>query len=200
MVGTIGPIGDRGRIKRITSWPALAFLVGAALGGLSLGSILAASHIIMPNVVSAIADIRLMALLAVLAVLIEVRGIQLRLSLLPRQVPPWWWIRYRPSTAALLSGWQIGFGLLTHIPWIGFYVVLLVSMESGVTFSLVSLSTFGIIRGAQPLIARWLTGWRRMAIEEVLAVHSATISPRFITSMRWIGIACTSVMIAMVGT
>ena len=163
MLSSITPLGERGRASR---WPvtATAHMLGSALGGVALGTLLGVVGWLLPleRTGVAVAALGLLAVLAVLAVLVETG----RLPQLPtwhRQVDEDWLHRYRGWVYGFGYGAQLGVGLVTIVtsPLLYAALVLAVLTGSPLAGGVVGLA-FGVARAAPVLAMRRVTTPQRL--------------------------------------
>lgn len=148
MLTSINPFAEKGRQHRYAltaSW----FLVGALLGGATLGVGIAVVAVVVhslgPSIEVALALASLAALGASLADL-GIFGIQM--PVLRRQVNERWLDQYRGWFYGLGFGWQIGAGLTTYVMTAGvFATVALASLSGSWSFALAAGCVFGFVRG-----------------------------------------------------
>lgn len=155
MLSTITPFSERARGHR---YPATAawFVLGGAVGGLTLGAIAALFALGVsaaglgghPGVVAVLAAVTALVTAGVDAgVFGEV------LPVIRRQVDDGWLGRYRPWVYAGGFGWQVGVGFATYLMTAA---VLLVVVIGGLTGSpaqaLAICGTFGLARGLTVLL------------------------------------------------
>jgi hypothetical protein len=160
MMGSITPLGERGRGRR---WgPTVgAYLVGSALGGLAAGA--AAGTVGMLVRTAAPGGPVLLWAAAAVALAAAALDAGLARTLLPagrlpgprRQVNEEWLTRYRGWVYGAGFGMQLGAGVATIVTTAGVYAALVVAAISGSprTGALIGLA-FGVAR-ALPLLAAW---------------------------------------------
>jgi cytochrome c biogenesis protein CcdA len=164
MLSTITPMTEvaKGHRFRVTAW---WYVVGATLGGLSLGLLLAGpaalfGRLTLPE------ETRLLvvALGALVGVMSDGRLFGFQLPGHDRQVNERWLDRYRSWIYGVGFGWQIGFGLSTYIMTAGVYLLVVSAVASGSVFGAVLLCTlFGVIRGLAVFSAADITSQDSMA-------------------------------------
>lgn len=162
MVGTISAAGrSASHLKWDPLHAAMAFLGGSVTGGFAWGAgVSLLGNIAGVDSWSPVISLVSIAMAAMLAILVELRVLKVPISPLPRQVPASWWIKYRGTTAAFLSGLHLGTGFLTHVTWAGYYAVVVLAFVVGWPESVVVLGSYGLIRGSQPLFVLVRT-WRQ---------------------------------------
>ena len=168
MLGSINPLGERGRRSRWAVTVA-AFVAGSAAAGLAAGLLLGAAGSLVVSHVSA--GVRAVALAAVVAVGAAWEGLIGRHGLPGprRQVNEDWLARYRGWVYGLGFGLQLGLGLATIVTTSAIYAVLAAAFLSGsVARGAVIGATFGVAR-ALPLLA----GHRIRRAADLLTLDSA---------------------------
>ena len=145
MLASITPLGERGRDNRFAI-TATAYVVGATLGGLTLGALAGVvGRLVHPSATVAVVGVALVALAAVVADLAAGAG---RLPTIHRQVNEDWLTAYRGWVYGVGFGYQLGFGVVTIVTTAAVYAavadaVLTASVVGG---ALVGLA-FGLVRG-----------------------------------------------------
>lgn len=180
MLGSITPLGERGRNRR---WgiTVTTYVIGSVLGGVAIGGSLG-----WLGAAAGVGDVSVAVRLGALAVAVAV-GIALDLGLaglrLPtvhRQVNEDWMVRYRSWVYGLGFGVQLGLGVVTIVTTSAIYAMLLAAALSGsaATGMLIG-GVFGFVRAAivfavagvkrpeqlgraDVLLRRW-DGWTRRA-------------------------------------
>jgi len=158
MLSTITPIGEHGRGNRYRTTAAW-FVVGAVLGGATLGASMAALAAgvhalrLSPAVAGSIAA----GALAIAALSdLEVGGVHLPGH--HRQVNERWLDRFRAWVYGAGFGWQIGTGLGTYIMTAAVYLLILLgALTASPAAALVLGSLFGLVRGLCVLLGRRIT-------------------------------------------
>jgi MFS family permease len=154
MLSSITPLAERGRGRRFAgtaSW----FVLGAALGGATLGSVAALLAAVVRAAglgVTAVGSLVVVA--AALAAIID-RGVPGALALPHhrRQVNELWLNRYRGWVCGVGFGWQIGTGVGTYIMTSAVYLVVLLGALSAEPLAALALCTlFGSVRGLAILL------------------------------------------------
>ncbi|MGZ8661966.1 MAG: hypothetical protein ACXWYI_07815 [Actinomycetota bacterium] len=180
MLGSITPLGERGRNRR---WgiTVTTYVIGSVLGGVAIGGALG-----WLGATAGVGDLSVAVRLGALAVAVVV-GIAfdmrlggLRLPTIHRQVNEDWMVRYRSWVYGLGFGVQLGLGVVTIVTTSAIYAMLLAAALSGsvATGALVG-GAFGFVRAAivftvagvrrpeqlgraDVLLRRW-DGWTRRA-------------------------------------
>jgi hypothetical protein len=145
MLSSITPFGERGRGHRYyvtATW----YVIGAVLGGLTLGGVSA----LLSLAASGAGRAGWWAAAAVcgVAALVDGGAFGPVLPLLRRQVDDRWLARYRPWAYAAGFGWQIGVGVATYLMTTGVLVIAALGVLSGRADVALSLGAlFGLARG-----------------------------------------------------
>jgi hypothetical protein len=150
MLSSITPFGEKGRRHHYAA-TATWYLIGAVLGGLTLGAaaaglaaLLAATGARGSDAVTFVATAA-----ALLAAGIDAGVFGDRLPILRRQVDDGWLDRYRSWFYGAGFGWQIGVGVATYIMTAGvFLVVVLAAVTAEPWAALAVCGAFGLARGA----------------------------------------------------
>jgi hypothetical protein len=163
MLSSITPMGERAR-RYSYGGTAAWFVVGAALGGATLGLGAAALAAVVGTL--DLAPATALGIAAVLAVLTAVSDAQvggLRLPGHRRQVNEVWLDRYRSWVYGGGFGWQIGVGLATFIVTAAVYLTIALAALTGSPPTAFLLCTgFGLARGLAVLLSRTATSAERM--------------------------------------
>jgi hypothetical protein len=158
MLSSITPLSERGRGHRFTA-TATWFLVGAMLGGLTLGMLAALGALAISA--AGLSSTTLLGIAAVAAVVTA--GIDLHLvgPSLPhhrRQVNEVWLDQYRAWVYGAGFGWQIGSGLATYIMTAGVYLtIVLAALTASPAAALGIGLLFGLVRGSAVWLGRGIT-------------------------------------------
>ena len=176
MLSTITPLGERAR-GHAYRWSAGWFVLGATVGGATLGAAMAllaagAQRLHLPPAV-----LGATALGAALVAAVSDSGVVgRRLPIHHRQVNERWLDQYRSWVYAGGFGWQIGTGLSTYITTAAVYLmVVLAALTTSPALALVIGTGFGLLRGLAVLLTRHLS-----SPEDLLAFHRrfAAAGPR----------------------
>jgi MFS family permease len=156
MLSTITPLADRARGHRF-GVTATWFVLGAAIGGATLGAGAAVLAAVLGSIVelSAGAALVIAAGLAATAAASDSRLLGFGVPYHCRQVNELWLNRYRPWVYGVGFGWQIGVGVATFIMTAGVY--LMVALAVLTTNPLAALGigvVFGLTRGLA-VFAAW---------------------------------------------
>jgi hypothetical protein len=148
MLSTITPLAEQGRGHRYratASW----FVIGASLGGATLGVPAAALALAVRALhlgAGSVGVIAVAALLVAAASDRELGGFHLPVH--HRQVNERWLDQFRPWVYGAGFGWQIGTGLATYIMTAAVYVVIVLGALTALPVAALSLCTlFGAVRG-----------------------------------------------------
>ncbi len=155
MLSTITPIGERAKghsYRSTAGW----FVLGAVLGGATLGTTMALLAAAVHSVHAPATWLDLSALVATAIAAVSDSGIAgVRLPIHHRQVNERWLDQYRPWVYGSGFGWQIGTGLVTYITTAAVYLMVVLGALSAapvVAFLLGAL--FGLLRGLAVLLTR----------------------------------------------
>ena len=158
MLSTITPLAEQGRGHRFRS-TATWFVVGAVVGGLTLGLGMAA----LAGVV-AVFDLTPATLLALgtgallVTAVSDSRLLGRQLPNHPRQVNERWLDQYRSWVYGAGFGWQIGVGLATYIMTAAVYALIVLGALTARPLVALALGvTFGLVRGLAILLGRSIT-------------------------------------------
>jgi hypothetical protein len=149
MLGSITPLGERGRNRR---WgiTVTTYVIGSVLGGVAIGGALG-----WLGAEAGVGDLSVAARLGVLAIAVlvgiafDLRLAGLRLPSVRRQVNEDWMVRYRSWVYGLGFGLQLGLGVVTIVTTSAIYAMLLAAVLSGsaAAGALVG-GVFGFVRAA----------------------------------------------------
>ncbi|MEO8477136.1 MAG: hypothetical protein ABI572_08810 [Actinomycetota bacterium] len=193
MLGSITPLGERGRNRR---WgiTVTTYVIGSALGGVAIAAALGGL-----GAAIGLGDLSVAARLGTLAAMV-ILGLAFDLHLggshLPsvrRQVNEEWMVRYRSWVYGLGFGVQLGLGVVTIVTTSAIYAMLLAATLSGsaATGALIG-GVFGFVRAAivftvagvqrpeqlgkaDVLLRRW-DGWTRRAAVGVSGALSVALT------------------------
>jgi len=148
MLSTITPMAERSRGRR---WELTAawFVLGAALGGLTLGGLAALGAVLVGATGAAASTVLgVAAVLAVAAVALDLGLLGRPMPHHRRQVDEAWLDQYRSWVYGGGFGWQIGTGLLTYIMTSGVYLTVALAALTGRPMIAASIGLlFGLVRG-----------------------------------------------------
>jgi len=153
MLSQITPLAEAGRGRRF-SRAAAWFILGATLGGLTLGLAMAlgAAGVAASGLGSA-AAIALVSLGALAAAAIDARVFGFRPPFLRRQVNEAWLSQYRPWVYGGGFGWQIGVGVTTYVMTAAVPLLIVVGALTGSARAALGLGVmFGFLRGGVVLL------------------------------------------------
>jgi len=141
MLGSITPLGERGRCSR---WgiTVSAYLLGSAVGGAAVGGVL--GWIGSPVDLSANARLLLLGVAIAIGVAFDLGPGGLRLPTTRRQVDETWRASYRGWVWGLTFGAQLALGVITVVTTAFVYVTWLAALLSG---SLVAGAAVGLAFG-----------------------------------------------------
>jgi len=167
MLSTITPMGERAR-RYTFGGTAAWFIVGALLGGATLG-LLAASLAAGIGALD-LAPATAVGAAAVLALVTAASDAQVASFRLPghrRQVNEVWLDRYRSWVYGAGFGWQIGVGLATFIVTASVYLTIALAALTGEPLVAFAICVgFGAARGVAVLLSRSAT-----TVERLQALH-----------------------------
>lgn len=158
MLSTITPIGERGRNNRFRS-TATWFVIGAVLGGATLGLVTAALAAgVAALELSSGVVLGIAAVGAAVAALSDSRVLGFQIPFHRRQVNEDWLDQYRAWVYGGGFGWQIGVGVGTYIMTAAVYLLVVLAALTAnpvVAFGLAVL--FGLVRGLAVLLGARIT-------------------------------------------
>src|SRR3954451_21987611 len=158
MLSSITPMTESGRGHRFGTTAAW-FVVGAVVGGLTLG-IAAAAGAVGLAATGASLTVRLAigAIAAVLTASIDLGALGVELPIFKRQVNDAWLRRYRNWVYGAGFGWQIGVGVATYIMTAGgFLTIALAVLGASPLAALAIGAVFGLVRGSAVYLGRSAT-------------------------------------------
>lgn len=182
MLGSITPLGERGRNRR---WglTVTTYVIGSVLGGVAIGGTLG-----WLGAKAGVGDLNVAVRLGALAVIVaigivlDLRLGGLRLPTVHRQVNEDWMVRYRSWVYGLGFGLQLGLGVVTIVTTSAIYAMLLAAALSGsaatgaliggvfgferaaIVFSVAGVTRPEQLGRADVLLRRWDGRTRRAAI------------------------------------
>ena len=158
MLSTITPVTERAKGNSYR-WTATWFVVGAVLGGASLGAMMAALAVGARSFHLSAGALGVSALAAAAVAGVSDSGVAgLRVPIHRRQVNERWLDQYRSWVYGVGFGWQIGTGLMTYITTAAVY--LMVVLGALTTSPVVALGIgcgFGLCRGLAVLLTMRIT-------------------------------------------
>lgn len=159
MLSTITPLAERTRGHRFWA-SATWFVVGATIGGLTLGAGAAVLAGLLGAVVtpSTTAALGIAAVLAAVTAASDLRLFGFQIPFHCRQVNELWLNRYRPWVYAGGFGWQIGVGVATFIMTAGVYLMIALAVLTTDPVAALGIGVlFGFVRGLGVVPARRIT-------------------------------------------
>lgn len=154
MLSSITPLSESGRGHRY--WATVSwFLLGALLGGLTLGAVAALGALLIAWLgISSVAAAALVLVAGLVTLASDLGAGGFRLPANPRQVERTWLDRYRPWLYGLGFGWQLGVGVATYVMSASVYLMVIVAACSGEPWLALAIVTmFGVLRGLAVLPA-----------------------------------------------
>jgi hypothetical protein len=184
MLGSITPLGERGRNRR---WgiTVTAYVIGSVFGGVAIAGALGRVGVAVGlGGLSATVRLGVLAVAVLVGIAFDLHLGGLRLPTIHRQVNEDWMVRYRSWVYGLGFGVQLGLGVVTIVTTSSIYAMLLAAAMSGsaATGALIG-GVFGFARAAivftvagvrrpeqlgraDVLLRRW-DGWTRRAATAV---------------------------------
>lgn len=158
MLSTITPMAERGRGHRFAV-TATWFVVGAVLGGLTLG---AGAALLALGVgalgLSTATTLGIGAVLAAVAAMVDAGTFGRRPPFFRRQVDDAWLAKYRAWVYGGGFGWQIGLGLATYIMTAGVVLTAALAVLTGTPLAALGIGAFfGLCRGLAVLLGARIT-------------------------------------------
>jgi hypothetical protein len=159
MLSSITPLGERGRHNR---WwlTAVAFIIGSVAGGALMGAVLGAVGWLVRSAVSGTdrshgpVPLALLAAVAAVGLLADLKVAGLRVPTMRRQVDEQWLTTYRGWVYGVGYGFQLGLGVVTIVTSAATWVTLAVAGLSGSwSAGLVVGAVFGVARSLPLLLA-----------------------------------------------
>ena len=158
MLSTITPVSERAKGHRYGATCAW-FVVGATVGGLSLGGLIAGLAVVVRTVGPGPVVVGTVALVGALVVLVSDTGLAgARVPVHFRQVNERWLDAYRPWVYGAGFGFQIGTGVATYITTGAVYLMVVLGALTGDPLVALALGgAFGLVRGLAVLLTRRIT-------------------------------------------
>ena len=158
MLSTITPLAEQGRGHRFRS-TASWFVIGAVVGGLTLGLAMAALAAVIATFGLAPATLLALATAALLVTAgSDSRLLGHQLPNHPRQVNERWLDQYRSWVYGAGFGWQIGVGLAPYIMTAAVYALIVLGALTASPPTALALGvTFGLVRGLAILLGLSIT-------------------------------------------
>jgi hypothetical protein len=152
MLSQITPMAEAGRghkFARTARW----FIVGATLGGLTLGVAVGAGAIAFGHAVSTDGAIAVTSALALVAAAIDAHLFGFGPPFFPRQVNQDWLSNYRSWVYGGGFGWQIGVGVTTYVMTAAVPLMIAVGVLTGRLWAALAIGAiFGLARGLAVLL------------------------------------------------
>lgn len=161
------PVGGRTGVTKAAYAGACWYLVGAIVGGSSIGAVCAAAGFLLRHTLPQ--PFRwgyiVLGTCAIVYAIADIAGRQLKVPSSPWRVPRRWG-QYGAIVPAIGFGFSIGTGVLTVVPWIGYYLLLvLCCLNHSAALPIVVLATSGLMRGS---LGFWSTNF---------CLHHETLRP-----------------------
>ncbi len=155
MLSQITPVAESGRGQKFAHTAAW-FVAGAALGGLTLGTVIAVGAVAVAGLgVSAGAVTGVILVGALASAAVDARLFGFGPPFLRRQVNEDWLSNYRSWVYGGGFGWQIGAGVTTYVMTAAVPLLILIGVVSGRPWIGAALGVvFGLTRGLAVLLAR----------------------------------------------
>lgn len=155
MLSSITPMTEAGRGNRFRTTAAW-FVVGAVLGGLSIGALAALAAVgVAAADLSETTRYAIAAVIAIGTAAVDLGVFGIELPIFKRQVNDAWLRTYRSWVYGAGFGWQIGFGVATYIMTAGvFLTIALAVLTASPLQALVIGLVFGLVRGSAVHIGR----------------------------------------------
>lgn len=166
MLSTITPMAERSRGRR---WGLTAawFILGAALGGASLGVLALGGALVIGALGLSTATVLGLAAAAALVGAAMDLGVGTEMPHHRRQVNELWLDQYRSWVYGIGFGWQIGTGLATYIMTAAVYLTVVLAALTGTPATAMGIAVlFGTVRGLAIL-----TGFRLSDPERLRRFH-----------------------------
>ena len=198
MLGSITPLGERGRKQR---WAATVswFLLGSVAGGATAGAILggAGSLALRARVLSTPVRLAALAVLLGAGAFLDSGLVRIALPTNRRQVNEDWLSRYRGWVYGGAFGLQLGLGVVTVVSTSAVYSTFLAAFLSGGLLSGALIgATFGLLRATPQLVTarvkrpddlvrmdRTLRAWDRPARRWAVALEVAVAASALMVAM-----------------
>jgi hypothetical protein len=155
MLSQLTPLAEAGRGQRYDRTAAW-FVAGATLGGLTLGTVMAAGAATVSAFgVAASTAIAIIAVAALAGAAIDARVFGFGPPWLCRQVNDAWLSQFRPWVYAGGFGWQIGAGVTTYVMTAAVPLLIVAGALTGSPATALALGAgFGALRGCAVLLGR----------------------------------------------
>ncbi len=160
VLSTMTPLAERARGHRFAVTAAW-YVLGAVLGGLSLGVLVAGLALVVTAV-----DLPGAALVGGVCCLLcaaaDTSAAPVTLPGHRRQVNEDWLESYRPWVYGLGYGWQIGTGLVTYLRTTSVYALVVLGALAGWRLAVLCCLVFGLVRGLAVLLSAGCTTRERL--------------------------------------
>ena len=158
MLSTITPFDERSKGHRYAATSAW-FVLGASLGGLMLGSVIAVLAVATRSAGPSALTVGTFGLVAALVVLVSDAGLAgVRLPVHHRQVNERWLDAYRPWVYGTGFGFQIGTGVATYVTTAAVYLMVVLGALTGRPEVALAVGVaFGLVRGLAVTLTRNVT-------------------------------------------
>jgi hypothetical protein len=163
MLSSITPMTEQGRGHRFVS-TASWFVLGAAIGGATLGLAVTIPAALLQAVAPAATTVLVLAAIAALVgALSDLRPFGWHLPYHGRQVNEDWLAQYRSWVYGAGFGWQIGVGLATYIMTAAVYLLIVLAALTASPLAAFSVClVFGDVRGLAIFLGSGMTTPARM--------------------------------------
>jgi len=154
MLSSITPLSENGRGNRY--WATVTwFLLGAILGGATLGAVAALGALVVAATEMTPASSAVLVLVAALVTVASDLGVGgFRLPANPRQVERTWLDRYRSWIYGVGFGWQLGVGVATYVMSASVYLMVVAAAATArPLLAMMIVTLFGFLRGLAVLPA-----------------------------------------------
>ena len=153
MLGSITPLGERGRGRR-WGWTVTLYIVSSTIAGTTIGAAMGLAGAGLAPFVSGTVRVGCLAAAVALGIALDRRAFGLSLPTPRRQVNEEWLSRYRGWVVGVGFGAQLGSGVVTIVTSSTSYAALLAALLSASPAAGAAIgATFGALRGASVLLA-----------------------------------------------
>jgi hypothetical protein len=167
MLSQLTPVGEASRGYRYRT-TATWFIVGAAVGGATLGAVMALlAAVVSASGATATALLGIAAGVAVLGAAVDGGVFGFAPPFFKRQVNEYWLARYRAWVYGSGFGWQIGAGVTTYIMTAAVFLTIALGALTAGPWAAFGIGVcFGTVRGLAVLLTA-----RRRTTAELFALH-----------------------------
>jgi hypothetical protein len=167
MLSQLTPVGEASRGYRYRT-TAMWFIVGAVVGGATLGAVMAVLAVAVSAVgATATTLLGVAAGLAVLGAAVDSGLLGFAPPFFKRQVNEYWLARYRAWVYGSGFGWQIGAGVTTYIMTAAVFLTIAIGALTAGPWAAFGIGVcFGTVRGLAVLLTA-----RRRTTAELFALH-----------------------------